>query len=53
MEDKTKPAATAEAKERDRDVKARQKLARPPKEKTKVTIGPTDRSGLDIVLNEK
>jgi hypothetical protein len=53
MEDKTKPAATSETKERDRDVQARQKLARPPKEKTKVTIGPTDRSGPDVVFNEK
>ena len=54
MEDKSKPAATnADAKDRSREIKARQKLARPPKDKIEVTIGPTDKSGPDIVLNEK
>ena len=54
MEDKSKPAATdPEAEDRAREIKARQKLARPPKDKTEVTIGPTDKSGPDIVLNEK
>lgn len=54
MEDKATPATTdPEAKDRSREAKARQKLARPPKNKTEVTIGPTDRSGPDVLFNEK
>lgn len=33
-----------------RELEARKKLSRPPKDKTEVTIGPTDRSGPDIVI---
>ena len=48
-----KPKLTGEVKEkmdRAREAKARQKLARPSKDKTEVTIGPTERSGPDIVI---
>ena len=33
-----------------REVEAKKKLARPPKDKTEVTIGPTDRSGPDVII---
>ena len=31
-----------------REQEAKKKLARPPKDKTEVTIGPTDRTGPDV-----
>jgi hypothetical protein len=43
----SKPLRTAAE---EREMEARRKLARPPKDKTEVTIGPTDRSGPDVVL---
>ena len=36
--------------EQQRELEAKKKLSRPPKERTEVTIGPTDRSGPDVVL---
>jgi hypothetical protein len=42
--------ATEAEKERQRELEAKKKLAKPPKDKTEVTIGPTDRSGPDVVL---
>ena len=33
-----------------REIEAKKKLARPPKDKTEVTIGPTDRSGPDVMI---
>jgi hypothetical protein len=51
MEDKPKPVTNSDAqKDQAREVKARQKLARPPKDKTEVTIGPTVRTGPDVVI---
>jgi hypothetical protein len=51
MEEPSKPAPEAEeTDDRAKEAKARQKLARPPKDKTEVTIGPTDRSGPDVVI---
>ena len=51
MEEKPKPTSEQKEKlDRVREAKARQKLARPPKDKTEVTIGPTERSGPDIVI---
>jgi hypothetical protein len=51
MEKKPKSATeTAEKLDSAREAKARQKLARPPKDKTEVTIGPTERSGPDVVI---
>jgi hypothetical protein len=46
-----KPASTnPAADEKKREAEARKKLARPPKDKTEVIIGPTDRSGPDVVI---
>jgi hypothetical protein len=42
--------APAPTPEELRELAAKKKLARPPKDKTEVTIGPTDRSGPDVVL---
>lgn len=36
--------------EEQRELEARRNLSNPPKERTEVTIGPTDRSGPDVVL---
>lgn len=46
-----KRPSNPKSKERQKEeAEARRKLSRPPKDKTGVTIGPTDRSGPDIVL---
>ena len=37
--------------EQQRELEAKQKLARPPKDKTEVTIGPSDRVGPDVTLD--
>ena len=37
--------------EQQRELEAKQKLARPPKDKTEVTIGPSDRMGPDVTLD--
>ena len=34
-----------------RELEAKKKLARPPKDRTEVIIGPTDRSGPDVVIS--
>ena len=52
MEEKPKPKTEAEdGVDRAKEAKARQKLARPPKDKTEVTIGPTERAGPDVVIS--
>lgn len=33
-----------------REQEAKKKLARPPEDKSEVTIGPTDRTGPDVVI---
>lgn len=33
-----------------REQEAKKKLARPPKDKTEITIGPTDRTGPDVSI---
>lgn len=43
----TPPLPTAEEQ---RELEAKRNLSNPPKERTEVTIGPTDRSGPDVVL---
>ena len=43
------PGASPTAEEL-REIEAKKKLARPRKDKTEVTIGPTDRSGPDVVI---
>lgn len=50
MEEKPKSEYRAPDDEKKREAEARQKLARPPKDKTEVIIGPTDRSGPDVNL---
>jgi hypothetical protein len=34
-----------------RELEAKKKLARPPKDKTEVTIGPSDKIGPDVTLD--
>jgi hypothetical protein len=36
--------------EQRRELEAKKKLARPPKDKTEVTIGPSDKQGPDVLL---
>ena len=50
MEEKpaTKPKSKVEREKQ--EAEARKKLSRPPKDKTEVTIGPTDRTGPDVVI---
>jgi hypothetical protein len=36
--------------DQERESEAKRKLSRPPKDKTEIVIGPTDRSGPDVVL---
>jgi len=43
---KTPPPSPEEV----RELEAKKKLARPMKDKTEVTIGPTDRSGPDVII---
>ena len=43
-----KPTSPEEEKKREEE--AKKKLAKPPKDKTEVTIGPTDRTGPDVVI---
>lgn len=46
-----KPVTNQESADaRKREAEARKKLSRPSKDKTEVTIGPTDRSGPDVVV---
>jgi hypothetical protein len=47
---KRSKAPNAPTPEQLRELEAKKKLARPPKDKTEVTIGPTDRSGPDVVI---
>lgn len=46
----SKTAAVRPTAEQLREAEARKKLARPPKDKTEITIGPTVRTGPDVVL---
>ena len=46
-----KPVTNPEpADAKKREAEARKKLSRPPRDKTEVTIGPTDRTGPDVVV---
>ena len=49
--EKQPPKTPEPSPEQERELEAKKKLARPPKDKTEVTIGPTDRSGPDVVIS--
>jgi hypothetical protein len=48
---KSSDASTPLSPEELRELEAKKKLALPPKDKTEVIIGPTDRSGPDVVIS--
>lgn len=51
MEEKTASTDSKSKGEREKqEAEARKKLSRPRKDKTEVTIGPTDRTGPDVVI---
>jgi hypothetical protein len=48
--EKQKPKAGAEFEQARKERKARERLARPPKDRREVTIGPTHKAGPDITV---
>jgi hypothetical protein len=50
MEEKPHAPDPAESEEKRREAEARKRLAKPPKDKKEITIGPTDPTGPDVDL---
>jgi hypothetical protein len=50
MEEQPRISEETATRDPKRDLEAKKKLSRPPKDKTEVVIGPTDRTGPDVVL---
>jgi hypothetical protein len=49
--EKQSPKAPAPSAEQERELEAKKKLARPPKDKKEVTIAPTNPSGPDVLIS--
>jgi hypothetical protein len=50
MEKKPREKQSLPSREEKRELEAKRRLARPPKDRSEVTIGPTVRSGPDISI---